>query len=70
VTAANVPLYDDARRAEFPPGTTNLEIALTDALNVYHEALQVAADLLAQDGYDTDPDYRQEWQTIREALDG
>lgn len=28
----NEPLYSEARRAEFPPGTTSLEIALTDSL--------------------------------------
>ena len=33
------------------------------------EALELASDLLAQEGYDRDPDYRQEWQTITEALD-
>lgn len=32
------------------------------------DALMVAADLLEQDGYATDPDYRQEWQTIKDAL--
>jgi hypothetical protein len=34
------------------------------------EALQVAHDLLVGEGYDRDPDYRQEWQTISEALRG
>jgi hypothetical protein len=37
--------------------------------DVLRDALMVAADLLQQDGYDRDPDYRQEWQTIKEALD-
>ena len=41
---------------------------LADDVFDLREALAVAADLLRQDGYDTDPDYRQEWQTITEAL--
>jgi len=32
------------------------------------EALEVASDLLRGEGYDTDPDYRQEWQTISDGL--
>lgn len=48
-------------------GRLELE-ALERRLDALREALEVASDLLAQDGYDTDPDYRQEWQTITEAL--
>jgi hypothetical protein len=33
-------------------------------------ALRVAKDLLAQEGYDTDPDYTQEWATVSEPLAG
>lgn len=32
------------------------------------EALKVAADLLQDEGYETDPDYQQEWQTVADAL--
>jgi len=34
------------------------------------DALEIAADLLTADGYNTDPDYRREWKPIAEALDG
>jgi hypothetical protein len=47
--AAHTPLYSDERRAEFPPGTSNLEIALTDALNeVAHDTRRM---LQALDAY-------------------
>ncbi len=34
----------------------------------YLDALEVASDLLREEGYDTDLDYRQEWATISAAL--
>lgn len=34
------------------------------ALERLVEALEVATDLLREEGYDTDPDYVQEWQTV------
>lgn len=43
-TAAQTPLYSDERRAEFPPGTTNLEIALTDALGAAEDEFSGLAD--------------------------
>jgi len=41
--------------------------ALQQRIEKLEAALGLACSLLAADGYDRDPDYTQEWQTISEA---